>query len=316
MAATISVSHKGKSYNVQVHLTSTVSSFQARLQELTSVPVGNQKLLFKGKKASAKGSDTLEIFGLKGGTKVQMLGSTVEEIGGLRAVEDEKKQAERILRDRETQARTYSPSNRSKASASNLSYRFHDIQPLEHLPNPDSARSLLTKLSNDEAILHVMDSHRFSVGLLTELAPHEHPELLGLNTNQGQSIKLRIRTDRYDGFRSYRQIRRVLCHELAHNVWNDHDNDFKELDSQLNKEVAEYELSLDRGTHRLVDGDYYEPDSSSGVSGTSDSPLPEFEREERRQRMLAAALNRLRTEEEELEQSCGTSGPAKITPPN
>lgn len=69
-----------------------------------------------------------------------------------------------------------------------------------------------------------MNSHRFSVGLLTELAPHEHPELLGLNSNQGQSIKLRIRTDRYDGFRNYRQIRRVLCHELAHNVWNDHDN--------------------------------------------------------------------------------------------
>jgi len=105
MAVTISVSHKGKSYNVQVHLTSTVSSFQAQLQELTSVPVENQKLLFKGKRASAKGSDALEIFGLKDGTKVQMLGSTMEEIGGLRAVEDEKKQAEQILRDRETQAR-------------------------------------------------------------------------------------------------------------------------------------------------------------------------------------------------------------------
>ena len=69
-----------------------------------------------------------------------------------------------------------------------------------------------------------MNSHRFSVGLLTELAPHEHPELLGLNVNGGQSIKLRIRTDRYDGFRSYRETRRVLCHELAHNVWGDHDN--------------------------------------------------------------------------------------------
>lgn len=78
--------------------------------------------------------------------------------------------------------------------------------------------------------------------------------------------------------------------------------------------MAEYELSLDRGAHRLIDGDYYEPESS-GAGGTSDSLLPEFEREERRQRMLAAALNRLRTEEEELEQSCGTSGPAKITPP-
>ena len=105
MAATVSVSHKGKSYTVQVDLTSTVASFRAQLEELTSVPVENQKLLFKGKKVSAKGDDTLEVFGLRDGTKVQMLGSTVEEIGGLRAVEDEKKRTEHILRNRETQAR-------------------------------------------------------------------------------------------------------------------------------------------------------------------------------------------------------------------
>jgi hypothetical protein len=105
MTVTISISHKGKSYNVQVHSTSTVSSFQTQLEELTSVPVENQKLLFKGKRTSTKGSDTLEMFGLKDGTKVQMLGSTMEEIGGLRAVEDEKKQAEQVLRNRETQAR-------------------------------------------------------------------------------------------------------------------------------------------------------------------------------------------------------------------
>lgn len=66
--------------------------------------------------------------------------------------------------------------------------------------------------------------HQFSVGLLTELAPHEPPELLGRNMNAGQAIELRLRTDRYDGFRSYSDIRRVLCHELAHNVWSDHTN--------------------------------------------------------------------------------------------
>jgi len=73
-------------------------------------------------------------------------------------------------------------------------------------------------------------------------------------------------------------------------------------------------FSLVRGTHRLVEGDFYDPESS-GIGGTSGSSFPEFAREERRQRMLAAALDRLRVEEEELEQSCGTSGPAKVTPP-
>ena len=56
------------------------------------------------------------------------------------------------------------------------------------------------------------------------MAPHEQPHLLGLNVNAGQAIKLRLRTDRYDGFRTYKEVRRVLCHELTHNVWGDHDN--------------------------------------------------------------------------------------------
>jgi len=116
MVATISVLHKGESYVVQVDLTETVSSFQAQLEELTSVPVENQKLLFKGKKASSKGNGTLEIFGLKDGTKVQMLGSTLKDIGDLRAVEDEKKRMEQVLRNRETQARVRQTTFTSLAS--------------------------------------------------------------------------------------------------------------------------------------------------------------------------------------------------------
>ena len=58
--------------------------------------------------------------------------------------------------------------------------------------------------------------HQFSVGLLTELATHQHLELLGLNINNGQASKLRLRADRSDGFRLCSDIRRVLCHEFAH----------------------------------------------------------------------------------------------------
>lgn len=39
------------------------------------------------------------------------------------------------------------------------------------------------------------------------------------------------------GFRHYLSIRNTLCHELAHMVWSEHDNNFKELNSQLLKEV-------------------------------------------------------------------------------
>lgn len=78
-----------------------------------------------------------------------------------------------------------------------------------------------------------MQQRKFSVGLLTELAPHEHPDKLGLNANRGEAIKLRLRTNAYDGFRNYNETRRVLCHELAHNVFSDHDEDVRPLFSTV-----------------------------------------------------------------------------------
>ena len=62
--------------------------------------------------------------------------------------------------------------------------------------------------------------------------------LLGLNVNGGQEIKLRLRTDDLLGFRNYNKIRDTLVHELTHNVWGDHDNKFKELNSRLLREVV------------------------------------------------------------------------------
>jgi len=161
-----------------------------------------------------------------------------------------------------------------------------------------------------------MLTHQLSVGLLTELAPHEHPELLGLNVNAGQSIKLRLRTNQYDGFRSYSEIRRVLCHELAHNVWGDHDNNFKELNSKLNREVLEFERRVRDGTHTLTgDGSVYEPSpigfeaeaqahvlGGSGPASGSDESV-----DERRRRILEATMRRLKEEEQEIENSCGTA---------
>jgi WLM domain len=177
--------------------------------------------------------------------------------------------------------------------------------------------------------------HQFSVGLLTELAPHEHPELLGLNLNAGQAIKLRLRTDRYDGLRLYSDVRRVLCHELAHNVWGDHDNNvclfyppqitcslvyepsqFKELNSRLNREVLEFERRVRYATHTLGDdGDVYErpsiePELEAQVhvlGGSGPAPASDESVEERRHRLLEAIMSRLKEEEQEIEVSCGTA---------
>ena len=145
MPATVSVSHKGRSYAVQIDLASAVSSFQALLEELTSVPVENQKLLFKGKKAPVKGDDTLEVFGLKDRTKVQMLGSTAEEIGGLMAVESKNKRTEQVLRDRETQTRvrqatSTGPSCRLTGTIRIDVFPFESVQSFSLEPQPPLPR--------------------------------------------------------------------------------------------------------------------------------------------------------------------------------
>jgi hypothetical protein len=78
------------------------------LEELTSVPPSLQKLLYKGKKPSS-GADneiTLSQAGFKHGIKVQMLGSTTEELGSLQAAESEQKRRDRILRERALKAPT------------------------------------------------------------------------------------------------------------------------------------------------------------------------------------------------------------------
>jgi hypothetical protein len=95
-----------------------------------------------------------------------------------------------------------------------------------------------------------MQKHQFSVGVLTELAPQEHPELLGLNVNSGLAIKLRLRTDMHDGFRLYKEIRRVLCHELSHNVWRDHGDNVRPF-SFLSIVISLY---LQGMYHTLVQG--------------------------------------------------------------
>jgi hypothetical protein len=84
--------------------------------------------------------------------------------------------------------------------------------------------------------------------------------------------------------------------------------------------VAQYESSVSAGTHSLsgYDGDVYEPSHSaeaearSYVLGGVASLSLEDSMDDRRLRILKAAEARLRKEEEELEDSCGTAGPSAV----
>ncbi|EMD39332.1 hypothetical protein CERSUDRAFT_46810 [Gelatoporia subvermispora B] len=315
----VTVSHRGTTHKLSLLPADTLAVLYARLEELTGVPPPLQKLLYKGKKPNVDPEGSLEAAGLKHGTKAQMLGTRPDELQDLQKVESEHQRRERILRERAARGPVKVRSTARPGSDPSAQYRFHRIEPLAHLPAPEPARALLQRLADDPAIRAVMRAHKLAVGLLTELAPHEQPHLLGLNENAGQAIKLRIRTDRYDGFRLYAEVRRVLCHELTHNVWVDHDDNFKKMNSQLNREVVEFERAAAEGTHTLGDtGGAYAPvseleaEAAAHVLGGGahvlggQAPAPGESREEMRRRMLEATMQRLRKEEEELETRCGT----------
>jgi Ubiquitin family len=104
----LTVTHRGTPHSLSLLPDSTLAALQIRLEELTSVPPSLQKLLYKGKKPSSGADDetTLSQAGFKHGMKIQMLGSTTEELGNLQATENEQKRRDRILRERALKAPT------------------------------------------------------------------------------------------------------------------------------------------------------------------------------------------------------------------
>jgi hypothetical protein len=132
----------------------------------------------------------------------------------------------------------------SKERLIQTEYRFHDIQVLPNLPFMDKAKEILIELANDPAVLAVMNMHKWKVGLLDELYPEgmvgvDDVCVLGLNTNYGQKISLRIRTDDLLGFRKIWVIKKTLYHELTHNVFGPHDENFYNLLRQVEKEIKQ-----------------------------------------------------------------------------
>ena len=98
---TITLSHRGTSHTFTVSPISTLRDLQLDIENKTSVPPEFQKLLYKGKKGvSDSESAPLESVGLKNGTKVTLMGSTLEEIRGMKSAENEKGRRDDIIKRR------------------------------------------------------------------------------------------------------------------------------------------------------------------------------------------------------------------------
>ncbi|KAE8901055.1 hypothetical protein PF002_g2118 [Phytophthora fragariae] len=157
--------------------------------------------------------------------------------------------------------------------AVSTSYRFHGIEPLKFFADKHKAQEILEKLANGRGILAVMAKHKWSVGVLAEMPPDgkvgvDPVCVLGLNQNKGQKILLRLRTDDLLGFRKFLSIKKVLFHELSHNVHSEHDSKFYQLMRQVEKECNELDWTSSSGA--AVGGSPAKPhDESTPESGSS-----------------------------------------------
>eukprot|EP01023_Acetabularia_acetabulum_P022416 TRINITY_DN2205_c0_g1_i3.p1 TRINITY_DN2205_c0_g1~~TRINITY_DN2205_c0_g1_i3.p1 ORF type:complete len:359 (-),score=57.07 TRINITY_DN2205_c0_g1_i3:328-1404(-) len=237
----------------EVEILSNTPSINHVLQEvcnITGISFETVKLIApKIAKPLRPSNDLCQDVGLKSGSKVLILGSSQSELESIRQSKEDativgfqeelQRAAKRILYTNDT-------SDQNRGVSHFLTYKV-----LEHnglIPPPKEAMKLLKKLATDASIQHIMHVHNWKVGLLSEMPPEGKVGvsamcILGYNVNKGQEISLRLRTDDLKGFRKYIKIRETLIHELTHMVWGDHDINFKKLNSQLLKEVAEFEAS-------------------------------------------------------------------------
>jgi hypothetical protein len=212
------------------------------------------------------------------------------------------------LRQRAAKGRRNLAAAAAAAKQQPPNYGFGRIETLAGLPDEDQARRMLTNLANDPGVLACMAKHEWNVSCLAELYPKgnvgQSPVcVMGLNENKGQKILLRLRTDDLQGFRKLQSIKQVLYHELAHNVYSDHDDNFFQLMRQIELECKTLDWTQGSGLQEVIatdgvafQGGTYRLGGSGGASRTMESI---------RELAARAAERRMTAEEKEIEQHCG-----------
>jgi hypothetical protein len=258
----LTVKHGKEEFQLEVTEATTLDEVAATLRERAGLMGGDLRLICAGKTlyggTASAGAGATTVGQLKKGlqTKLLIMAATKVEIENMqtcppcsqtrRVINYLAGEGERDMHIAPQGKREVAPPSSgappSAASAERPAapseFRFYDIVPLPGLPDEARARAILTELANDVGILAVMKKHRWKVGQLAEMYPEglvgvDPVCVLGLNVNKGMRIQLRLRTDDMEGFRKLSSIKKVLYHELAHNVHSEHDSDFYQLMRQV-----------------------------------------------------------------------------------
>jgi len=240
----LTVKHGKAEFQLEATEATTLDEVAATLRERAGLMGGDLRLICAGKTlyggTASAGAGATTVGQLPKGlqTKLLMMGATKVEIENMQTCPP-CSQTRRVINDLAPPSSGAPPSAASaERPAAPSEFRFYDIVPLPGLPDEARARAILTELANDVGILAVMKKHRWKVGQLAEMYPEglvgvDPVCVLGLNVNKGMRIQLRLRTDDMEGFRKLSSIKKVLYHELAHNVHSEHDSDFYQLMRQV-----------------------------------------------------------------------------------
>jgi hypothetical protein len=280
------------------------------------------KLMFKGKVLADDDAYLNDIFTSSGKQKtiyrVVAMGISPQETRGMELelargqektkslVRDDLSDQGRLkMKQRQQVGRQMMAKARNNTESSSTAYGFGSIETLPNLPQEQKVREILTALANDPGILACMKKHNWKVGSLAELYPEgkvgeSEVCVMGLNRNKGQQILLRIRTDDLKGFRKHQSVRKVLYHELAHNVHSEHDGDFFQLMRQIEKECQDMDWTQGSGLSNTDTSEEVVPGGAFRLGGEQRSNNVTA-----RELAARAAMTRLSGGEEEIEQNCG-----------
>lgn len=315
----------------------TVHAVKAALLEAeteSGLAPSDIKLLYKGKVLDSDDEALVNILKPAGKKQYKMIamGRSSNEVKAIQGEQAEaRERAPRVrddltqqgLRDAERRKRLgrqmmQKAAQNQRKDPSAGTHGFGRIETLPNLPDQEKVRAILTELANDPGILACMKKHKWNVGSLAELYPEGKVGqtavcVMGLNRNKGQQILLRVRTDDLKGFRKMLSIRKVLFHELAHNVHSEHDGKFFQLMRQIEKECNEMDWTQGSG---LSANDAEMQSYSGGTFRLGGSESNNNKRNMSARELRAqAALSRMTKEEEEIQQHCGCGRTAKFLPP-
>lgn len=102
----------------------------------------------------------------------------------------------------------------------------------------DVALDLLHRIANQ--VQPIMQERKWSVGTLSEFFP-ENKELLGININKGETIRIRLRSSTDESqFLPYVELVCTMLHELTHIVRSPHDSQFWDLYHSIRDRCEEH----------------------------------------------------------------------------